>query len=143
LVCDSYVPGRCEMPQQTRSIPQLLLIYVGVLGTLILGCGYALTKAASVSEELALGNAPSPSILDERIATARAIKSALARPQPRIEPLPPITAKVANPRSSQVASTNKPKKLKLSPEARDAMAMDGGWDSQSSKSPDRAGNNGW
>ena len=63
-------------------------------------------------------------ILDERIANAREIKAALSKPIPRPEPLPPVTAKRSNPVPAPVAATRqKTNKPKLSPAARNALAM--------------------
>jgi hypothetical protein len=130
------------MPKKQRSITQLLAIYIGVLGALVLGCGYALTKVTVGGEELSRGSSREPG-LDQRIQTARQIKETLAKPQPSIEPLPPITAKIANSHPAKTAAGEKPKTLKLPPEVRDVMAMDNSWGGHSSKAYDRAGNVGW
>jgi hypothetical protein len=139
------------MPNIQRLITQLLAIYIGVLGALVLGCGYVLTRVIA-DEELSRGSGREPSILDHRIQTARQIKETLAKPQRPIEPLPPITVKIANSRPAKSAAGEKPKTLKLAPpplkfppppEARDAMAMDNSWGGHSSKAYDRAGNVGW
>ena len=79
-------------------------------------------------------------LLDERIATAREISAILSKPQPAIEPLPLIAAKLANPQPKKVVGLDEKKSLRLPKEARDAFAME---PSRSSGSFDRAGTGGW
>jgi len=129
------------MPNKQRLITQLLAIYIGVLGALVLGCGYVLTRVIA-DEELSRGSSRETG-LDQRIQTARQIKETLAKPQPSIEPLPPITAKIANSHPAKTVAGEKPKTLKLPPEVRDVMAMDNSWGGHSSRAYDRAGNVGW
>jgi hypothetical protein len=132
------------MSSNNLSIPFLLTVYVGVLGTVALCAGYAYS---SVNFKIEDGTAQSPrekTILDERIATAREVKEALRRSVPHPEPLGPITAKVANPQSSKIVSAPE-KKIKLPGAARNAMAMDQGGTvpSVSYSTVDRAGAGGW
>jgi len=67
-------------------------------------------------------------LLQQRIANSREIKKALSTPVPPPEPLPPITAHLANSRAVQAASSSSPAKSpwsktnSLPPEALDAMA---------------------
>jgi hypothetical protein len=105
-----------------------LSVYFSVLGIVGLGAGVGIAKVMGSPEETREYQR-AKSILDERIATARQIKEILGRPQEAIEPLPPITTKLANPKASQVAvhsPQERPKRLqvRLSPEARNAMAME-------------------
>jgi hypothetical protein len=119
-----YEQREKAMPRH-RSLPALLLVYSTVVATVILGGGWVAASVIGNPEEVTESQR-TKSILDERIATAREIKAILARPQPKIEPLPPITATLANPNASKVAirsPLDQPKKHKLSPGALDAMAM--------------------
>jgi hypothetical protein len=105
-----------------------LLVYFSVLGIVGVGGGVGIATVIGSPEEPPQYQR-AKSILDERIATARQIKEILARPQEANEPLPPITAKLVNPKTSQVAihsPPERPKRLRvrLSPEARNAMAME-------------------
>ena len=100
------------MPNIQRLITQLLAIYIGVLGALVLGCGYVLTRVIA-DEELSRGSSREPSILDQRIQTARQIKETLAKPQRPIEPLPPITVKIANARPAKSRQVRSQKHLGL------------------------------
>jgi hypothetical protein len=102
-----------------RGIPSLLAIYFGIVGILVAGAGFGLTKIVDASAGMARHSEREKSLLDERLATARNIKQMLAKPVPRPEPLAPITAKPEH-AASKVAVT--PARPKLSAEARDAMA---------------------
>jgi hypothetical protein len=64
----------------------------------------------------------------------------LSQPQPRIEPLPPITAKLANPHPSKVVGIDHKKPIRLPQEARDAFALDS---SRNGGTYDRASGGGW
>jgi len=132
------------MSTNNRSIPFLLTVYVGVLGTLALCVGYAYSSVTFEPEGWETQSRREKTVLDERIATAREIKEALRRPLPRPEPLGPITAKLANPQGSKMASAPE-KKIKLPQTALDAMAMDqsGARPSVSFPAIDRAGASGW
>jgi len=132
------------MSTNNRSIPFLLTVYVGVLGTLALCVGYAYSSVTFETEGWETQSRREKTVLDERIATAREIKEALRRPLPRPEPLGPITAKLANPQGSKMASAPE-KKIKLPQTALDAMAMDqsGARASVSYPAIDRAGASGW
>jgi hypothetical protein len=132
------------MSTNNRSIPFLLTVYVGVLGTLALCVGYAYSSVTFETEGWETQSRREKTVLDERIATAREIKEALRRPLPRPEPLGPITAKLANPQGSKMASAPE-KKIKLPQTALDAMAMDqsGARPSVSFPAIDRAGASGW
>ena len=104
-----------------QGVPTLLLLYFSITAVLALVCAYGYTKVTVAGEQTVRTQAHSKTILDERIANAREIKAALAKPQPKPEPLPPITEKVANPPSTTVVTPEKP--LKLPRQARNAMAM--------------------
>jgi hypothetical protein len=121
--------AKLEMPTNNRSIPFLLTVYVGVLGTLALAAGFAYSSVTFETAEAAAQSRSEKTVLDERIATAREIKDALRKPIPRPEPLGPITAKLANPPSSNVASMPEqaPRpKIKIPRAAANALAMDQG-----------------
>jgi hypothetical protein len=99
----------------------MLAIYFGIIGTLVAGAGLGLTKIIDASTGMVRHSQREKSLLDERIATARSIKQALAKPVPRPEPLAPITAKPEH-AASKAAAASKPARPTLSAEARDAMA---------------------
>src|SRR4051794_12540607 len=86
----------------------LILIYASVFGVLALVAGYGFTKVTMASEEAARRSEQEKTLLNERIESAREIKRALARPVPPPEPLPPITAKLAN--HMKVANPEEPKR---------------------------------
>jgi hypothetical protein len=136
------------MPANNLSIPLLLTVYVGVLGTVALCAGYAYSSADFKSEQGSTRPAREKTVLDERIATAREVKEALRRPIPRPEPLGPITAKVANALGRNVVAvpaTKTTKITKIPRAALNAMAMDHSGISSSVSYPtvDRAGAGGW
>jgi hypothetical protein len=137
-----------KMSKNRRSIPFLLTVYVGILGALALSVGYAYSSITFETEAGAAQSRREKTVLDERIATAREIKDALRRPLPGPEPLGPITAKLANPAGSKIASAPEKKsrpKIKLPSAAVNAMAMDQDRSrlSDSYTVPDRAGSGGW
>jgi hypothetical protein len=107
-----------------RGLPTLLLLYSLILGTLFTGAALGVSQIRSLDVPAA-PRSREKTVLDERITSAREIKLSLAKPMPRLEPLPPITAKAANPTPSKVArvSEDKPRKRGLSPQALNAMAM--------------------
>ena len=90
------------MSTDNRTIPFLLTVYVGLVGTLALGAGYAYSSITFETEVGAARYRREKTVLDERIATAREIKETLRRPIPSPEPLGPITAKLANPQGSKI-----------------------------------------
>jgi hypothetical protein len=145
------------MRDRNWSVPALIFIYASVFGVLALVVGYGFTKVTMASEEAARRSEQEKTLLNERIESAREIKRALARPVPPPEPLPPITAKlanptkVANPEEPKIAasakhSKEKPHKLQIPAAAWNAMAMGTGADAAPrhvSPTVDRAGLNGW
>jgi len=90
--------------------------------------GLVLSEAVIALEILGPRTAVDKTLLDQRIASSREIQQALRTPLPPIEPLPPITAQLANPRAIKVASSPSSAKNpwsktnSLPPEALDAMA---------------------
>ena len=99
-------------------------IYAAV--ALIIGAG--LGEAVIALEILGSRAEVDNTLLQQRIAGAREIKQVLNTPLPPIEPLPPVTAQLANSRAAQMASTHSSAKNpwsktnSLPPEALDAMA---------------------
>jgi hypothetical protein len=98
-------------------------IYASV--ALILGLG--LGEAVIALEILGPRTEVDKTLLQHRIASAREINQALDTPPPPVEPLPPITARLANSQAVQVASRPSAKNPwsktnSLPPEALDAMA---------------------
>ena len=137
------------MPDREWSTPALLLVYVSVLGILALVVGYGLTKVTMASDEAARRAEREKTVLKERLESAREIRRALARPVPPPDPLPPITAKPANPPdqpnlAASGVSKEKPRKLKIPATARNAMAMGTRADvPRRIQTHDRGGLNGW
>jgi hypothetical protein len=131
-----------------RGVSGLLLIYVGVLGTLAALCGVGYVKMTEASEGYRAS--PDKSLLDERMASVRRIKALLAKPQPTPEPLPPVTQKLANPPPIIAASVKPEKreapKISLSTVARNSMAMAGRAETPARRPAptyDRAGGGAW
>src|SRR5215218_8060458 len=100
------------MRDRKWSVPALLLIYAGLFGILALIIGYGFTKVTMASEEATRRAQQEKTLLNERIESAREIRRALARPVPPPDPLPPITAKLANPEKAKLAASGKPPKEK-------------------------------
>lgn len=131
-----------------HSIASLFATYCFVPIALLSGLWFcATTLVASPSEQVY--SKPARTLLDERIATMREIRAALARPIPPPEPLAPITARPANPgpKAFVRSSFDKPEKRKLSREARNALAMEAAGEpklvARSLLVPERGGANGW
>lgn len=106
-------------------------IYIGAVamltGGIVFGVGatYRTVAATVESGPVAESQEQESTRVAAVVQNARAIRAALATPIPRPEPLPPITAKLANPAPRSILAEQKPKKLpKLSMEAMNAMAMD-------------------
>ena len=95
-------------------------------GTALL-IGLSVSQAVIALEILGPRVQVDKTLLDQRVASSRDIKQALSTPLPPVEPLPPITARPANSRAVQVASSPSSKNPwsktnSLPPEALDAMA---------------------
>jgi hypothetical protein len=115
--------------------------YIAVL-LVACGVGYALIRTSVATADAQAESKREKTVLDERIATAREIRDILSKPQPPIEPLPPITAKLANPAPPKVVGLDsKRKTIRLPKEARDAFAMDAPRFSRPSES--YGGTGGW
>jgi hypothetical protein len=84
--------------RKARSLPAVFGAYLAVL-LVACGAGYALIRTTVATADSRAESKREKTVLDERIATARDI---LSKPQPSIEPLPPITAKPANPPPTKV-----------------------------------------
>jgi len=117
-----------------------LLVLLGACGI-----GYGFIRTMVATADARAESKREKTILDERIASAREIRTILSKPQSQIEPLPPITAQLANPRpSKEVGLDTKRKPIRLPKEVRDAFAMDSSESSRSlSSPPDRGGTGGW
>jgi len=130
---------------QEHGIAALLGIYCAILGSLCLGGAYAFTRVASLPAVTEMKSKPA-TILNSRLASAREIKAALAKPQQKIEPLPPITAKAARAVPDPKQNSEALRKRALSAEARNAMAQSAYPASEQQPayySNDRTGLNGW
>jgi hypothetical protein len=95
-------------------------------GALVAGLGLA--EAIVGMQLLGSNTGAENTLLAQRIANGREIRQALSTPLPPLEPLPPITAKVANAPAVQMASSQLSRKNpwsktnSLPPEAINAMA---------------------
>jgi len=124
LCIDNVNSRKFARMRKERGLLFMLLAYIGVLAAIPLSVGVAFSNVDFPSLASRRGSEREKTILDERIASAREIKTALSKPIAPPAPLPPITAKRANPVPSAVAAiSEKPKKPKLSPTARNALAM--------------------
>jgi hypothetical protein len=130
---------RIRAVPKDRSIPFLLFIYFSIIGTLALGAAFGITK---ISGDTAQSAKRERTLLNDRIANAREIKRALARPLPKPDPLPPISAKLANPNPGRLSPSVK-SAPKVSPEALNAMAMDYRGAPQFYSAYDRHKSGGW
>ena len=110
-----------------------LLMKTGRFTRFFIYAGTALLIGLSVSQAVIALEILGPrvqvdkTLLDQRIASSREIKQALSTPLPPVEPLPPITAQLANSRAVQMASSPSSKNPwsktnSLPPEALNAMA---------------------
>jgi hypothetical protein len=85
-----------------------IALYAAVAVALLGGIGVslaAIVNTAITSEPSVRAKSP----LDARIESAREVRMALAKPVPRAQPLPPITAKVNRPAPKVVAARQVPK----------------------------------
>jgi hypothetical protein len=136
------------MMRREHGIATLLGIYCAILALLGLSGAYAFIRIASLPAVTEVRPKPA-TVLNERLETARAIKAALAKPQKKAEPLPPITAKLAHPVSS-ITDARRRREVQIKPsltaEARGAMAQSlysHPEQSTTVKLYDRTGLNGW
>ena len=133
-----------DIERKACSLPVVFGAYILVL-LVTCGGGYALMWATIATADTPVESKREKTVLDERIATAQEIKAVLSKPQPPIEPLPPVTANVANSHPTNVVGMDsKQKFIHLSKEARGAFAMHAfGSSSASSAGYNRAGTGGW
>jgi hypothetical protein len=107
-------------------IAKQLVAYVAVLAVVLVGLGLGLSRAVEKASEFSQRPQQKQTLLDRRIESSREIRAALSKPLPAPEPLQPITAKLAHPAASRVAS-REPAKSRLKrarlPAALNAMAM--------------------
>lgn len=133
-----------EIERKACSLPVVFGAYILVL-LVTCGVGYALMWATIATADSPVKSKREKTVLDERVATAQEIKAVLSKPQLPIEPLPPVTANVANSHPTNVVGMDgKQKFIQLSKEARGAFAMDASRSSRgSSAGYNRAGTGGW
>jgi hypothetical protein len=103
-----------------RSSSSLLLLYVGVIAAGLSVTALGLTAAVKASAGLLPDSAREKTLVDLQVQSSRDIRRALATPI-SVPPLTPLTAHL---RETAMAQAKKPVRPKLSPEARNAMAMD-------------------
>ena len=117
-----------DAPMQSRGMPSLLFIYLGVLGAAAVVLCLGLTTVMKASLGVFPAGAQEKTSLQLQIERSREIRRALAAPTVT-PPLPKITARPAHEPSPVVAEakeSKKPARPRLSPEAMNAMAMDQG-----------------
>jgi hypothetical protein len=133
-----------EIERKACSLPVVFGAYILVL-LVTCGVGYALMWATIATADSPVESKREKTVLDERVATAQEIKALLSKPQLPIEPLPPVTANVANSHPTNVVGMDgKQKFIQLSKEARGAFAMNAsGSSSGSSAGYNRSGTGGW
>ena len=87
-----------------------LLMHLDVVGSVALASGYGLSRATIVTD--VFESRAEKTVLAQRVDTAREIREKLAKPLLPVEPLPPITAKLANqaPRKSTVVAARDQRK---------------------------------
>ena len=99
-----------------------------IYASVALMTGLGLSEAVIALQILGPRTEVDQTVLEQRIASAREISRALSTPLPPLEPLPVITAQLANSRAVRVASSPSSarnpwsKTNSLPPEAIDAMA---------------------
>jgi hypothetical protein len=98
-----------------------------IYASVALMTGLGLSEAVIALQILGPRTEVDQTVLEQRIASAREISRALSTPLPPLEPLPVITAQLANSRAVRVASPSSArnpwsKTNSLPPEALDAMA---------------------
>jgi hypothetical protein len=108
--------GENDMPKTRLGLPTQVAIY----GGLALAIGLGISQAVVAAGLIAAPPEPGQTSLDHRVSNTREIKKALRTPLPAVEPLPPISSKLA--RRNDVNDVNTAKVGALSPEARAAMA---------------------
>jgi hypothetical protein len=104
-----------------RSFISAYFLYVSVICGALMGAALGLTVIVRPTNELPQQAQREPTLLDQRIDSAREIRAALAKPLPRSEPLPSITARVTHVVGSRVVAS-KVDRRKLMDEARGAFA---------------------
>lgn len=102
-----------------RSELTIVLMYVGIIAAAAGGIAFSLQMVVQASAGLSQITERDKTLLDLRIESAREIRQALNTPIRRPEPLPPITARVAN---AEAAKAPRSGRVALTQEARDALA---------------------
>lgn len=124
----SCVEGTAEKAKALLMKPGCFTRFFIYAGTALL-IGLSVSQAVIALEILGPRVQVDKTLLDERIASSREVKQALSTPLSPVEPLPPITAQLANSRAVKMASSPSSAKNpwsktnSLPPEALDAMAQ--------------------
>ena len=108
--------------QSPRPSP-LLFMYFGGIAAALLVTTLGLIAIVKASGTLSQASAREKTTLELQVASSRAIRRALATPVV-VAPLPPITARPARDLREPAAAPMQARPVKLSREARNAMAMD-------------------
>jgi hypothetical protein len=106
-----------------RSFISAYFLYVGVIGAALIGTAFGLNAIVTPTptNELRQQAQREPTLLDQRIDSAREIRAALTKPLLRPAPLPPITVRVTHVVGPRVLAS-KVDRRKLMDEARGAFA---------------------
>ena len=107
--------------KRARRVSTIIIMYGAVVGVALGGIAFGLTAVVKAATGLSQQTQREQSLLDRRMESSREIRQALAKPLPRPEPLPPITARVAHDVGSGVVASRADRR-KLMDEARDAFA---------------------
>jgi hypothetical protein len=108
---------------QARSSSSVILLYVGVVASALSVIAFGLMSIMNASAGLSSASARDKTVLELQVENSREIRRALAVPVVTA-PLPPITARPARAVTAAAAPVqNKSAPVKLSREARNAMAM--------------------
>lgn len=107
--------------RRARGLSTTTFMYVAVTGVALGGVAFGLTAVVNAATGLSQQTQREQSLLALRMESSREIRQALAKPLPRPEPLPPITARLAHDVGSGVVASRADRR-KLMDEARDAFA---------------------
>ena len=124
------------MSNYSRGYFSIFFLYVGVIVIALTGIAIGLTAIVKTTTRLPQQVQRDQTLLDLRIQSSREIRQALGKPFPPLQPLPPITARLAHTVGSRVV-VSQPVFRKMTQEASDALASgserpSSSWGTQSS-----------
>jgi hypothetical protein len=124
------------MSNYSRGYFSIFFLYVGVIVIALAGIAIGLTAIVKTATRLTQQVQRDQTLLDLRIQSSREIRQALGKPLPPLQPLPPITARLAHTVGSRVV-VSQPVLRKMTQEASDVLASgsdrpSSSWGTQSS-----------